>query len=189
MIAINSRRAVSLVELLVVMSACTVVISLTGGFLCRVMRIQVESRSRVDVERNALRLSDQFRRDVHQARSVEVRDTDARGGVFLRLQFADGKHAKYSRRQGTVLRQASGVRNQVSREEYVFPAACQLTIAEIGTPKRIVLMMASGPHDDVSGDDKPIALPVRVPVSLHVESLVGRDLRFALATMREEAAE
>ena len=54
----HRRRGVSLTELLVVMTACTVVMTLTSQLICRVMRIQVESRAHVDVERNAMRLAD-----------------------------------------------------------------------------------------------------------------------------------
>jgi hypothetical protein len=153
------------------------------------MRIQIESRGRTDAERNALRLSDQFRRDVHQAQSVQIGDRDSNDGVFLRLQFADGRQAEYARHEGTVLRQASGERHHVSREEYVFPAACKLTISEIGTPQRLVLTLTTGSDDEVSENDKRAARPVRIPVSLHVESLVGRDLRFAAVSPLREADE
>jgi type II secretory pathway pseudopilin PulG len=186
---IRSRRGISLIELLVVMSACGVVLTLTSQLLCRVMRIQIESRTQVDVERNSLRLSEQLRHDVHQARVAVTSRPELGNEVFLRLQFADGQQTEYSRHGGTVLRQASGNGSQASREEFVFPATCNLSIQQNGAPPRLTLTITTGPNEARSGDDEPLNRALAIPVSLRVEATRGRDLRFATAPARQEAPE
>jgi len=185
----RTRRAASLIELLVVMTASTVVISLTSGLLCRVMRIQVESRAHVDVQRNSLRLSEQFRHDVHAAETAVTSQDDLGDDVFLRLRFPDGRQAEYSRQSKVLLRRVSGNDTPVSREEFVFPATCDVAIQEEGTPRRLTLTITTGPNEARSGDDQPFDRPLAIPVSLQATSTLGRDLRFATAPGRQEAAE
>jgi prepilin-type N-terminal cleavage/methylation domain-containing protein len=184
----RSRRAVSLIELLVVMSVSTVLITLTSGLVCRVMRIQVQSRAHVDVERNTLRLSNQFRRDVHQAQSAVTNRADLRVDVFLMLRFADGEKVEYSSQKGIVLRLKSGAGAAPGREEYVFPPTCELTIAESGAPPRLVLTI-TGRLTEQPGEGREssqLTSPA-IPVTLQVESQVGHDLRFGVAAAQQEA--
>jgi hypothetical protein len=185
----RSRRAASLIELLVVMSACTVVLTLTGELLCRVMRIQIDSRAHVDVERNSLRLAEQFRRDVHHAQAAVTGQDELGDDVLLQLRFPGGRQAEYSRHSGTVLRRVSGNGSQVSREEFVFPATCDLVIQEAGAPPRLTLTITVGPNEARAGDNKPLARALAIPVSLQVESTLGRDLRFAIAPDQQEVPE
>ncbi len=186
---IRSRRAASLIELLVVMTASTVVITLTSGLLCRVMRIQVESRTHVDLQRNSLRLSEQFRHDVNAANAAVTDQDVLNAGDFLQLRFPDNRQVEYSHHGGTVLRRLSGHGNQVAREEFVFPATCEVAIQEDGQPPRLTLTITTGPGEAHSGDDKPLNRALSIPVSLRVEATLGRDLRFATAPTRREATE
>jgi hypothetical protein len=186
---ICSRRAASLIELLVVMSASTVVLTLTSQLLCRVMRIQIESRAHVDVERNSLRLAEQFRRDVHAAQAAATSRDELGNDVFLQLRFPDGRQAEYSRHGRTVLRRVSGSSSQVAREEFVFPATCDVAIQEDGKPPWLTLTITMGPNQARSGDDKPLTRALAIPVSLQVEATLGRDLRFAAAPARQEVPE
>lgn len=185
----RSRHAVSLIELLVVMSALTVVLTMTSQLLCRVMRIQIESRAHVDVERSSLRLEEQFRRDVHAAQAAVTSQDELGKDVFLRLRFPSGRQAEYSRQGDTILRRLSGNGSQVAREEFVFPATCDLAIQQDGTPPRLTLTTTTGPNEARSGDDKPLNRALAIPVSLQVETVLGRDLRFATAPARQEATE
>jgi hypothetical protein len=182
----RSRRAVSLIELLVVMSATTVLITLTSGLVCRVMRIQVQSRAHVDVERNSLRLSNQFRRDVHRAQSAVTNRAQLKDNVFVLLRFAGGEQVEYSSRNGTVLRRVSGAGAVPAREEYVFPPMSDLTIAESGVPPRLVLTITARLTEEAGEVRRsPVQTPLAIPVTLQVESQVGRDLRFVSATPQE----
>ena len=185
----HRRRGVSLTELLVVMTACTVVMTLTSQLICRVMRIQIESRAQFDVERNAMRLADQFRSDVHQAESAVTDAATLGENVLLQLEFADGQQAEYSRHEGTVLRQVSRAQEPIAREEFEFPAACKLAIQETGSPPRLVLTLSTSPlAARANGDNQLVSVPM-IPASLQVEAEIGRDARFTATPQGEEASE
>jgi hypothetical protein len=182
----NPRRGASLIELLLIMSACTVVLTLTGVLLHRAMRIHMQSRAHVNAERTVLRLSEQFRRDVHQARAV----TDGSGKddkVFLQLDLMDGRVAEYSRATGAVLRNESGGNLPTRREEFAFPGADALTIEHKSAPQRLVVTIILKPTERLPADGKALAGANFVPMSFCAEAVVGRDLRFGTAPAKQEA--
>ena len=174
----KTRRGASLVELLMIMSACTVVLTLTGVLLQRVMRIQMQSRAHVNVERSALRLSEQFRSDVHQARAAVTGNPEQDGVVFLRLESADNRVIAYSRDKGAVKRLESSSNQPTRREEFEFPAASVLQIEQQTAPQRLALTIILKPVDPAPTDNKPLASTSVIPVSLCAEAVVGSDLRF-----------
>src|SRR5215213_9134199 len=105
----RSRRAISLIELLAVLSGCSVVLGLTASLLHQTMRAQSHTRDFFDVERNAQRLARQFRRDVHAAAadSIDVDAADADDGELLRIQLPDGQSVAYQRAAEKIIRIAS----------------------------------------------------------------------------------
>jgi hypothetical protein len=188
---IRSRRAVSIVELLVVMSASTLVLTLTSVMIVRAMRVQMQSRAYCDIERNSLRLAEQFRRDVHQAQAVPKLG-DAEDEEFLRLQPVDGGQVTYRMERssdgGTVLRLRSTSGKPDSREEFVFPATCELAIQELQSPQRLALTITSATEVAAGADGKPRVNTALIPVSFRVEAVVGRDSALASAAGAEEVA-
>lgn len=181
----KTRRAVSLIELLVIMSTCTVGLTLTGVLLHCAMRIQMQSRAHADAERNALRLSVQFRRDVHQARAAVTNSADRNSNVLVRLEFADGRNVEYSRVASTLLRLESGGGKQIWREEFVFPAMSESTIEQEIEPQRLILSVSAKPTEQPPAGGKPLVSTYVVP-SLRVEAVVGRNLRFSSAPTEQE---
>lgn len=182
----KNRRAISLVELLLVMSASTVVLSLSGVLLHRAMIVQMQSRSRTNVERTSLRLANQFRSDLHVARDANPDNSRNNSGVFLHLTAGD-RVIDYSRECGNVLRVESGGNLPPRREAFEFPAAAQLAIEQLNTPARLALTIELRAPDrpstssDIAVDMNP------TQVSLHVEATVGRDLRLPHLPANTEA--
>ncbi len=178
---IRSRRAVSMIELLIVMSACTIVLTLSSALVVRAMRTHAQSRANCDAERNALRLSSQFRCDVHAAQSAVANSNVQRGDSFLSMQLIGDQQVEYSIAGGTVLRLMSLDGKRTSREEFAFPAGSELTIREFESPRRIALTIVNQPTFDKlpEGNQRPIALSA--PLSLHVEASLGLDIRLAPA--------
>jgi hypothetical protein len=174
---ICTRRAVSLVELLVVMSACTVVLTLSSVLLVRAMRIQMQSRVHCDIERNSLRLSNQFRRDAHEAKSVRSSRDELEGDTVLRIHLTNGKQVEYSYIAGRVVRLSTENGKYVSREEFTFPATCELSVRELESPPRISLTIATNQDLAAPFDGVSTARSIAPPVSLHVEGRLGRDRR------------
>src|SRR5688500_18291789 len=104
------RHGISLIELLAVLSGCSVVLGLTASLLHQTMRAQSHTRDFFDVERNAQRLARQFRSDVHAAAADSIDDIDAEGvsdGELLRLQLPDGQTIRYQRAAEKIIRIAS----------------------------------------------------------------------------------
>ena len=95
------RRAASLAELLVIMSACTIILTTSVQLIHRAMHSQSASRVFFDCERSAQRLSQQFRSDVHEATSGKIKDGAAGLVAVLRLHASrrpDRRISLYQRR-------------------------------------------------------------------------------------------
>jgi hypothetical protein len=155
------RRAVSLLELILAMSACTVILTLSAALLHRIMHAQSRSREFQDVERSALRLAQQFRHDVHAATDAFI-EADLGEGRFLRLQLAGERAVEYRRSEGAVLRIVLEAGNTRGREEFAFPANIELTMSR-DPPRLITLSIASRPEESAPKDQSPAgAFDVRV---------------------------
>lgn len=174
----RTRRGVSLIELLMTMSACTVVLTLTGVLLQRAMRVQIESRAAASAERNALRLAAQFRGDVHEAKSVAANASAGGGEAFLRLELDGGRNVEYSRHENVLQRVESGGDKPAWREEFAFPAVSQLTIDQEDSPPRVALTLGATRVETRPTDAKPLVRPIAAALHFHVEAIVGQNHRF-----------
>jgi len=152
-----------------ILTMCTVL-------LHRVMRVQIESRSFVDAERTSERLGDQFRRDVHQTTTANLDGTKLKNDVFLQLQLPDTQTIEYSRVKGNVLRTISHDGKIAAREEFAFEPSCKLTVRQDESPKRIVLSITSLALESTSDKAEQLQSYKAVPVGLHVEANLGRDV-------------
>ena len=169
------RHAMSLAELLAVVSACSVILTTSTVLLHRVMRAQSEARSFTDVERSAQRLSRQFRQDVHQATVAVLHNSNVKEGVFLQLQLPNDRSLEYSRAEGNVLRVLSQNGKVTAREEFAFPQTTELTVREQGSPKRISLSITTPPPETIAGDRQQLMSYKAMPVSLQVDARINRE--------------
>jgi hypothetical protein len=175
------RRGISLVELMVTMSACVVILTMSVTLIHRAMHAQSKSRLFFDVERSSRRLGDSFRRDVQSARSAEVGDE---AGLLLRLEFASGQSVEYRQADGRVerlLHEGGGVR---AREAFTFPPQTRMS-AEKSAEGLVVLSVAA--DEAALSADRPLP-SYTVPVCLHVEVVLGRNASLVdVADRREES--
>lgn len=145
------RCGVSLVELLVVMSAATVILTLSTGLIHRLMHAQSKARALADVERTTLRLGNDFRRDVHQALRAVTDKSELAGGVFIRLENVDGSWAEY-RLEETTIRRVQAVSDRVvAHEEYSFGEEFALD-AQVENERLVTLTITSRGRDDADAD-------------------------------------
>src|SRR4051812_35899729 len=114
-----SRRAVSLTELMVVLSSCTLILSTSGVLLHRVMRIESDSRAFIEVEHACTRLGHQFRSDVHQAKTAELNGAKFKPDVFLQLQLPNNQSIEYGGESGLVRRTGRAADKVTSRDEFI----------------------------------------------------------------------
>ena len=183
-----SRRGVSLTELLVLMSSCTMILTMCTVLLHRVMRVQIESRAFVDAERTSERLSHQFRQDIHQATAAELDGSQLKNDVFLQLQLPDNQTIEYSRVKGSVMRTVSHSGLVAGREEFAFEPSCKLVVHKDEAPKRIVLSIMSPGLESTSDKAEQLLSYKAVPVGLYVEASLSRDVPSRSSSIGQERA-
>jgi hypothetical protein len=163
------RRAMSLVELTVVMSSCTLILTLSTVLIHRVMRHQSQTRLFFDAQRSGMRLSEQFRRDVHEATTAVT--TELPEGVFLRLRAREDQSIDYQRTERGILRLEMAGEETSSRDEFRFPNAMEAVISREEAPALIILEVKPR-HDAAGGSPRPNAFSI--PTHLQVQGHLGR---------------
>jgi hypothetical protein len=181
------RRAMSLIELMAGLSACSVILTTSAVLLHRVMRVESASRAFADVERSAARLSRQFRQDVHRASAAVLDPFQKNNGVALTLQFPNNQSLEYSFADGNITRIALQNGKIAAREEFAFPEDARLKFEEQQSPKRIVLSLTTPRETPTAseGNDRKLYIVHSVPLSLRVEVVVDRDHLNANSTTTE----
>ena len=182
----SRRRGVSLAELLVVMSLVTVIISLSARLMHRIMHAQTNANAFLDGERNALRLSSQFRRDVQTA--LEVLPTDHPDDGVLTLRYADQRLVHYQITGREVVRTVSGKDDHLARESFHFPSDLTCHIEQHSTPQRIVLSLDSASQTGQGSGQIRSAPLFQTPFYLRLEACLARETRFAGKTAIQESA-
>jgi hypothetical protein len=167
------HSGVSLVELLVVMSAATVILTLSTGLIHRIMHAQTKARLLADVERTTLRLSNDVRRDVHQAMQATGDKAQLGEGVFLRLQLADGSTLEYRREETTIQRVHLEGSRTIAREEFVFDGDFELE-AKVEDGRLVVLSVSSRGKRNKSIEGEPGRTVDDLPVDLQVVAAMGQ---------------
>ena len=177
------RRAVSLVELLIVMSMRIVVLSIAMGTLHRVF--QADRRARVDLsmQQTVGRLSRLLRQDVHQAVNVEktTDETEADGGwQKWRLQDDMGVQVDYMIRGPLVRRREMSGDRPVHNEEFQLPDACEVTCELAETPQRVVMTVwLTASVYQLNPDTSSLtAREIGRRLVGRISAVVGRDHRF-----------
>jgi hypothetical protein len=170
----SHRRAASLAELLVILSACTVILTTSVTLIHRAMHSQSASRVFLDCERSALRLSQQFRSDVHEATSATIENGSAGSGPVLRLTLVDDQAVEYRRVSMDLLRLVTQRGQAVSHDAFTFRSPLEWTIRQEDSPGRLVLSVTAGGTGPPAalGDELPPGA-FAVPMSLEVEACVG----------------
>lgn len=177
----KARRGVSLVELLVVMTACTALLTTSAVVLHRMMHAQTKTRAFLAVQRNGLRLSEQFRGDVHRAKSAATDDLPA--GTIVRLQLDESQSVEYLDSAGIVQRLLLDDDEVVGREEFVFPSGSKLTTSR-EEPDLLTFSVTCDP-DDPGG---PGLQAFATPVHLRITARLGGNWRYAEAPTEQEAS-
>jgi hypothetical protein len=184
----STRRATSLIELLVVMSACTIILTMSAGLVHRAMHAQTAARAFFDGERSALRLSAQFRADVHQTTTATIEDSSHGDGVFLRLRLTDDEAVEYRQNESVVLRTMTQHGSGLSRTEFAFQPPFSLAIREERAPLCLILSITAGSVEATAPDGKQQPLiAYRVPLSLEIEACLDRNHQVATTPTSQEA--
>jgi type II secretory pathway component PulJ len=175
------RRGVSLAELLVVMSLCSLLLTTSAVVLHRMMHSQHKTQHSLAAARNGLRLADQFRRDAHLARTVTTEELPE--NVLVKLQISDQQTAQYEHAGGIIRRLLFEGEQTVAREEYAFPAGSQVAIAAQTLPPLLRLSVINTP----GGEGGPAQQAFDTAVHLRIDAQPGLEKRFTDVSSQQEA--
>lgn len=175
-----SRRAWTLVEMMVAISGCAVILTTSVALIHRTMRAQSESQSFFNIERSAQRLSTQFRQDAHRATGAAANDGSP-GGVLVRLDLRNGQTVEYQASAGTLVRTLFQGGHAQSRDHFAFHSACDVEVQQLDSPHRLVLTVTSHPGDTRGNGSRQVAKHTATPVAVRVEASLNRG-RPSLAT-------
>jgi hypothetical protein len=162
------RRGISLVELMLTLSACCVILTLSTGLIHRAMHAQSKARLFFDGERSASRLGHAFRQDVYDAKT----GAKGEGDLLLRLEMPSGQAVLYRQSSGRVERTVNDGESVRARELYVFPADAQIMIAN--DPPRVFTLSIDPPAELPMQPDAPLPA-YSFPVTMRVQAIVGRN--------------
>jgi len=127
-VRIPTRRGVTIVETIVLMTVVAAILGLCVLLLQLLMKLDVESRARVEASSALGRLSSQFRQDLHSATRAEV--IGRSGHRALRIQLTAGRTVEYLVPEKTqVLRVETEEGKPVRREQYEVPRSDPITVA------------------------------------------------------------
>lgn len=168
----RSRQGISLVELLVVMSFVSVILTMSAGLMHRMMFAQSKARTLADVERISLRLAHVFRHDVHQATAATAL-SDQSDDAFVRLQLPNDQSIEYRQDDGIIRRVLTSGDRTIARDEFVFPPGIKLVVNKDGT-RLLVLSVSSRAEEASSPDAMHESSEYAVPVSVHVVAALNR---------------
>jgi type II secretory pathway pseudopilin PulG len=181
------RRGFSLVELLVVLSSVTVLLSLTAVLLTRAMRSQAETRHYFESQRHALALSEQFRRDVHAAKSVELDAAALNKNELVRLTLDENGTVAYLRDERGLTRVLTRSDGAIAREEYDLGGAVESTVQRESSPARLVLSVTATGDITLKPDEPPARIR-EMPAVFQVDAAPGGDRRYARSTAGKEGS-
>jgi len=177
------RRGISLVELILTLSACCAILTLSAQLIHRAMHAQTKARRFADGERSAWRLGQAFRRDIHAANRATPGDEDD-GDLLVRLTLQNGMDVEYHSAAGRVERLLLAKGTVQSRETYLFPAEVTITVTQL--EPRVFALAVESPVPTASTKDAPMPA-YAVAVSLHVEAVLERLSSFVEVAAEKEA--
>jgi hypothetical protein len=163
----SRRNGVSLVELIVVMSGASIILSLSAGLIHRVMHAETKARNLAAVERTSLGLTDAVRRDVHRAANAVVDAEQLTDGVFLQLQTSSTGRAEYRRESQTIHRLQLDSHQIIAREQFLFPSDFDLQVRS-EKPGIVVLTLTSHKPDNPDPPEDAIRLAKSFAIDLQV---------------------
>jgi hypothetical protein len=171
-----TRRGISLVELLVVMSGCTLVLSTSAMLIHRAMRAHSETRHFFDNERAAQRLSRQFRADARHAKDAEIQGPQLEQGIVARITLEDGGTVEYrhdARAPAEVVRVQTLDEGVVLHESFRLGSGVRAVVQRLDTPDRLVLEVAAETPSAGSAAPATATAIRESPSEVRVEAVVG----------------
>ncbi len=167
----NNRRGFSLIEMVAVLSASTILFGIATGLLILLMQVDRSWREQVRGHATVASLADQFRRDVHGAeRLTSLAALAGKAGPGWRFQSAPGRVVEYRATPGHLLRTQLVEGKTVQQEDFRLPGNASVSVQPPNAAAGLVMLRISPPQ-------KPVDLSAHGP--LEIAATLGRDSRFS----------
>jgi type II secretory pathway component PulJ len=158
----SARRGVSLVELMVTLSACSVLLSMCAMLMHRMFHSHRRGTVATAQEQTLWRLETAFRRDVLLARAVQGAQDDLPAEVFVRLDMGNSVTIDYRLAETQIKRMVQRPATPSSREQFQFAQPVSAQVARSSASVVQLQLKSIPPAEDVN----PAYLPP--PVLLEV---------------------
>jgi hypothetical protein len=157
----NARRGIALIELMITMTAGTVLLGIACSLLYGVLEIDRGAREQVQTTAVVGRLAEQFRHDVHEAVRVEADGTKRQ---VLELRLAGGAVVTYRLEPGRIVRgeQAQGA---ARREECFMLPQESAAVVELRKPSAVSLASLQIRSPRIAG------------VNVSIDAAVGKEVQ------------
>ena len=163
----NRRRGVSLIELIVVLGIGAVMMGVCVTLLYAVLRTDGVGREHVRHSIVLARLADQFRRDVHAAKTV----TGVADGEQWKLELPPGRTVTYRLEAGVLARSEQVDGTVQRRESFTLPSGTTASIEIQAEAEPTVVSLMIVPVAEATG--QPAGRAVQI------DAVLARDHRFA----------
>lgn len=176
LVSTRYRRAHTLLELMVTVSAAVVVLTLSVTCLHRMMSISSQSTHFLEAEQTALRLSRQFRSDTLLASSASVITQPGEGAEIVLLfpsASAEGVDIEYRLTPAQAVRSSLSESGEATREVYRLPAGTRWHVDWDETHHRLAVGATNPPSTDEPGEQAPPPA-WQVPFDMQLVATVGR---------------
>ncbi len=175
----SGRRGWTLIELLLLITATTI-LSVTGAtVVCVLMAAERSGAEAVVVERSLSRLAQRLRSDLHAAEAAEVQSGDGAAAEALDVQLSGGRRVLYTSRPGEVTREVIEGEAVRERDGFRLPNG-ESRFEHEDDGAQLAFVHRRGQESLIeSGGDGVQAVPLR---EVRIEAAVGWDQRLKAAT-------
>lgn len=182
----DSRRGISLAELLVVLSIATVLVGLSAKLIHRVMHAHSKGVAFQRGEQSALRLASQLRRDIHAANAADIGPQSDHG--IMTLTDSSQRQIEYRLAGRSLVRSIAQGEKSVARESFDFPSDLVLHVEKLPEPERVVFVLESTSHAVPGPGQRPLRSMQRVPFAMRVEACLARAPQLAAMPSTKDGA-
>jgi hypothetical protein len=155
------RRGKSLIEMLVIISVLSVVMSLAGGTLILLLRCERQVKRDLDQERSLVRLGQQFRADAHAATGAEV-------GPACVLKLAGGQTIRYAAGNAGVTREVMDGEKVEHRDQFALPAPADVRFESPAEASGKLVRLLIQPSSDTPNGIVLTARPATIEAALNL---------------------
>jgi hypothetical protein len=177
--ALGRRRGISMIEMMVMMTAVAALLGMTVIVLQLLMRLDADGRGRLERAGAIGRLSRQFRSDAHAASGVEIVAPDPMKPPTMRMTPGPNRTVEYQPREDGEIARVETVGGEVARREtYILPqtGAVRLSLRDLDGRRFAVVGI-----DTLARKNR--IDPVR---TLEILGAVGKDARTAAPKTQPE---